>query len=411
MPRLMQFYNTDKFTVDIDSGEVFAHTKAGWHPTELRCQHHPFNLNILGGTIVQAGQRFRDEISSREQTRVVSMSNTTDNWAKPPEIPPLGSPVMYITYPDVMPLETRKRYVKDRAQAGVTYIAEHSHTVTLKGENRYHPGMLDTRLNIIFGRTQAIKEKIDEALRMDDTYRRRRNMRALTAPTRFPDPTSMDRASDDEWLRWMRHEMYTLVEALDEEARARQDENDPFNGTAGGVFQPPPSESEQNATTTGADQGQAAPQNVDTQEITPERVVPVQTIRPTPQAQRETRRNTVNTHVQTPLTHPTAVADMTNEQNDEISSQEDTRRRRDMAEPILRERIQSTTLERSSNQGEYNQRRYEDRRPPVGARRQISYDRPISAGRMQDGQDRSRIFNNTSYLQFSTTRKAQHRGR
>ena len=320
LPRLMQFYNTDKFTVDIDSGEVFAHTGAGWHPTELRCQHHPFNLNILGGTIVQAGQRFRDEISSMEQTRVVSMSNTTDNWAKPPEIPSLGAPVMYITYPDVMPLEMRKRYVKDRAQAGVTYIAEHSHTVTLKGENRYHPGMLDTRLNIIFGRAQAIKEKIDEALRMDDTHRRRRNMRELTAPTRFPDPTSMDRASDDEWLRWMRHEMYTLVEALDEEARARQDDNDPFNGMAGGVFQPLP-ENEQNATTTGADQRQAAPQNSDIQEITPERVVPVQTIRPTPQAQRETRRNTVNTHVQTPLIHPTTRTDMTNEQNDEISSQ------------------------------------------------------------------------------------------
>ena len=404
LPRLMQFYNTDKFTVDIDSGEAFAHTGAGWHPTGLRCQHHPFNLNILGGTIVQAGQRFRDEISSMEQTRVVSMSNTTDNWAKPPEIPPLGAPVMYITYPDVMPLETRKRYVKDRAQAGVTYIAEHSHTVTLKGENRYHPGMLDTRLNIIFGRAQAIKEKIDEALRMDDTHRRRRNMRELVAPTRFPDPTSMDRASDDEWLRWMRHEMYTLVEALDEEARAIQDDNNPFNGTAGGVFQPLP-ENEQNVTTTGADQGQTTPQNSDIQETTPERVVPVQTIRPTPQPQRETRRNTANTHVQTPLIHPTTMTDMTNEQNDEISSQEDVHRRRDRAEPIFTERVQSVTREQPSNQREYNQRRYEDRRPPVGARRQISYDRPNSEGRVQDWQDRSRVFNNTSYLQFPQQRR------
>ena len=59
------------------------------------------------------------------------------------------------------------------------------------------------------------------------------------------------------------------------------------------------------------------------QEETPERIVPVQTIRPTPQVQRETRRNTmgtpqpqpeptrdrtpINTHVQTPLVHPTIV--------------------------------------------------------------------------------------------------------
>ena len=73
---------------------------------------------------------------------------------------------MYINYPDVMQLETQEHYVKDRTQVGIAYIVEHSHTATLKGENRYHTGMLDTRLNIIFGRTQAIREKIDEALRM-----------------------------------------------------------------------------------------------------------------------------------------------------------------------------------------------------------------------------------------------------
>ena len=157
LPRLSQFYHTDKFTVDIDSGEVFAHTGRGWHPAGLRCQHHPFNLNILGGTIVQSAQRFRDEISSTQQTRLVDLPNSEENWAKPPELPPLGDAELYISYPDVMPLETRKRYVKDRTQMGITYIVEYSNTLTLKGENRYHSGMLDTRLNIIFGRTQAIK--------------------------------------------------------------------------------------------------------------------------------------------------------------------------------------------------------------------------------------------------------------
>ena len=274
LPRLLQFYNTDRFTVDIDSGEVFAHTGKGWHPAGLRCQHHPFNLNILGGTIVQAGQRFRDEISSTEQTRVVNLPNPRDDWTKPPELPSLGDAVMYVSYPDVMPLETRKRYMRDRAQVGVTYIAEHSHTITLKGENRYHPGTLDTRLNIIFGRAQAIREKIDEALGVDDTHRRRRNMRELVAPTRFPDPASMDRASNDEWLRWVRHEMYSLVDAIDEEARARQDDDDPFNGTAGGVFQPLPG-NDQNISITGGDQGGVAPQNDNNQETTPERVIPV----------------------------------------------------------------------------------------------------------------------------------------
>ena len=82
LPRLSQFYRTDRFTVDIDSGEVFAHTEKGWHPAGLRCQHHPFNLNILGGTIVQAAQHFRDEISSTEQTRNSGPCKSTGQMGK-----------------------------------------------------------------------------------------------------------------------------------------------------------------------------------------------------------------------------------------------------------------------------------------------------------------------------------------
>ena len=226
--------------------------------------------------------------------------------------------------------------------------------LTLKGENRYHSGMLDTRLNIIFGRAQAIRERIDEALRVDDMHRRRRNMRELIAPTRFPDPTTMDRTSNDEWLSWMRHEMYDLLHAIDEEKRAREDDDDPFNGTAGGVFQPLP-RNNQNMPTTDGDQGGTVPQVDNNQEETLERVVPVQTIRPTPQVQREIRRNTMdgrqektptNTRVQTPLIHPTTTVEQTTsascqelrgrgEDVDEISSQEGVRQRTDTRRPVL----------------------------------------------------------------------------
>ena len=392
LPRLSQFYRTDRFTVDLDSGEVFAYTGEGWHPAGLRCQHYPFNLNILGGTIVQASQRFRDEISSTEQTRIVALTNRQDNWAKPPDLPPLGEAELYISYQDVMQLETRKRYVKDRTQAGITYIVEHSHTLTLKGENRYHSGMLDTRLNIIFGRVQAIKEKVDEALRLDDMHRRRRNMRTLEAPARFPDPSSMNRTSNDEWLRWMRQEMFALVDAIDEEHTARQDENDPFNGTAGGIFQPLPGNSRTEPAQTEGNRGNSLPQEGNAQNGTPERVVPVQTIRPTPQTQREMRRNTTGnrqpqplqgqkgtpaipqvqegpaTHVQTPLIHPTETVERTatatrqlprsrGDVDDEISSQDGIHRINDSSGPgpIVRER--PAQRERGSNnyQGGYRQ--------------------------------------------------------
>ena len=421
LPRLSQFYHTDRFTVDIDSGEVFAYTGKGWHPAGLRCQHHHFNLNILGGTILTAAQHYRDEISSTEQTKLVDLSSPQENWPKPPELPPMGDAALYITYPDVMQLETRKRYVKDRTQAGITYIVEHSHTLTLKGENRYHEGMLDTRLNIIFGRAQAIREQVDEALRLDDMYRRRRNMRTLMPPTRFPDPANMARTSNDEWLRWMRHEMFALVDAIDAEKRARRDDDNPFNGTAGGVFQPLPL-NEQNTNTPEGEGGTRSPQEVVNQEESPERVVPVQTIRPTPQVQRETRWNTMdgrqpqadqvqeatpaNTCVQTPLIHPTVTVErQTNGPNaneDEILSQDGIHRMTGTRRSMLPDRQQPVIRERLSNgyQSGYRQRQYEDRRPPIGARRQIPYDQMDTGPRTQEWPDRSRVLNNTSYLQF-----------
>ena len=327
----------------------------------------------------------------------------------------MGNTELYINYQDVMQLETRKRYVKDRSQAGITYIVEHSHTATLKGENRYHAGMLDTRLNIIFGRAQALSEKVDEALRLDDMYRRRRNMRTLMAPERFPDPTNMDGTSNDEWLRWMRQEMFALVDAIDEEEVARQAEDDPFNRTAGGVFQPLPGSSQTEPALRENNQGEITPQDENNQNETPERVVPVQTIRPTPQVQREMRRNTtgpiqvqegipatsqvqegtpVIPRVETPLIHPTRTGEhTTNEQRqvsrrggdeeDEISSQAGRYRLPESRGPGSMGREQPVPQVQVHNdyQGGYRQRQYEDRRPPAGARRQISYDRPDTGPR------------------------------
>ena len=65
-------------------------------------------------------------------------------------------------------------------------------------------------------------------------------------------------------------------------------------------------------------------------------------------------------------------------------------------------RATSNMQERPPNeyQSGYRQRQYEDRRPPIGARRQISYDRLNTGARTQEWPDRSRAFNNTSYLQF-----------
>ena len=116
---------------------------------------------------------------------------------------------------------------------------------------------------------------------------------------------------------------------------------------------PAPSENAHNTQTRVGNQVETRPENGGHQDESPERVVPVQTIRPTPQVQRDTRRNTMGTaqpqptptqertptnmHIQTPLIHPTTAGEGTTRATyrnlrrdrlveDEISSRENVQR-------------------------------------------------------------------------------------
>ena len=87
---------------------------------------------------------------------------------------------------------------------------------------------------------------------------------------------------------------------------------------------------------------------------------------------------------------------------DEISSQDGVRRITDTRRLVIADQEQRERRERSHTtyQDGYRQRRYEERRPPTGARRQIAYDRPNVGAMTQEWPDRSRGLNNTSYMQF-----------
>ena len=57
-------------------------------------------------------------------------------------------------------------------------------------------------------------------------------------PARFPRPESMSQGDTTVWTKWICEETDEIMKQLEEERDSRSDPDDPFNGTANGVFQP-----------------------------------------------------------------------------------------------------------------------------------------------------------------------------
>ena len=105
-------------------------------------------------------------------------------------------------------------------------------------EGRYNNEELLVRLRAVFGRVDQVRDHIDRALQLDDTHRRKRDMRFLLLPTRFSRPESMGQGDIAVWTKWIREKTDEIMKQLEEERDSRSDPDDPFNGTANGVFLP-----------------------------------------------------------------------------------------------------------------------------------------------------------------------------
>ena len=63
-------------------------------------------------------------------------------------------------------------------------------------------------------------------------------MRFLILPTCFPRRESMDQGDIAVWTNWIHEKTDEIMKQLEEERDSRSDPDDPFNGTANGVFLP-----------------------------------------------------------------------------------------------------------------------------------------------------------------------------
>ena len=180
----------------------------------------------------------KSDMETEEQTPVVRIRQETQRrGAQLLSLPLMGDPEIYIRYPDAMPPLARKNYVRDRTQSALMYILEYGQTEAMLKEGIHDEVEVQQRLCALFGWVDTIRRRIDDALE-NDMQSRRRNMRVLPLPKNFPEPESMRQSPVPAWIRWIREESEKIVSDLEEEIRRRNDPDDPFDGTASGIFEP-----------------------------------------------------------------------------------------------------------------------------------------------------------------------------
>ena len=121
-----------------------------------------------------------------------------------------------------------KNYIKDRAQAVVTYITEYGNIKLWNLENLVTAHKLTQCLQVVFGRRNAVRERIDKAIEQDDEIRRKKCMHYSKLPKRFPVPQDMENEEISTWIHWIHLETQALIEDLYEEIRLQNEDDDPF---------------------------------------------------------------------------------------------------------------------------------------------------------------------------------------
>ena len=237
LPNLMLHYQTTKYLVDVETGELFGWIANQWRRTGLYCSTQPFVLKELSSMTTRCSAVLRMDLEQEQQTSVMQLSGEAGtNRVQLPPLPLMPEPDAYVTQQDVMSPQMRRNYVRDRTQAALTYIKEYETSHQWEQDPQYDAQQVRQRLQIVYGKADQVKQRIDVALLNDDIYRRRRVMRTLELPLRFPSPQTIKGSSVVTWVQWIREESNKLIAAIDDEITRRQDPDDPFDGTASGIF-------------------------------------------------------------------------------------------------------------------------------------------------------------------------------
>ena len=134
LPDFEPFYNTKEFLVDLQSGELFAKLNDRSHPAGLTCKKTNFEVDGLMALIQHASIRLKNKIYGRKekQTAVLTLDPAE---AQPLPLPFIPSVANYVSQNKLMSPAMRRNYIKDRAQAAVTYITVWQYHTLEPGES------------------------------------------------------------------------------------------------------------------------------------------------------------------------------------------------------------------------------------------------------------------------------------
>ena len=203
----------------------------------MYCSNQPFVINDLIPKEERQGQVMWTELEAEEQTPLVNIRRSPRQFEVLPPLPAMDEPAVYVLHPDVMQVNTRKNYMRDRMQAALIYISEYEEMKRMMA-GCYNNEELLVRLRAVFSRVDQVRHHIDRALEQDDAHCRKRDMRFMLLPTHFPRPESMGQGDVAVWTNWICEETDQVMKQLEEERDSRSDPDDPFNGTANGIFLP-----------------------------------------------------------------------------------------------------------------------------------------------------------------------------
>ena len=140
----------------------------------MYCSNQPFVVNDLITKVERHGQAIWVELEAEQQTALVNIRRSPKQFQAPPPLPAMDKPAIYILHPDVMQVNTRKNYVRDRMRAALICISEYMETKRMMMEGRYNNEELLVRLRAVIGLVDQVRGHIDRALQQDDAHHRKR---------------------------------------------------------------------------------------------------------------------------------------------------------------------------------------------------------------------------------------------
>ena len=126
LTRLLLHYNTTRYLIDIDTGELFGWIADQWRRTGLYCSSQPFVISELTAMTTRCSAALQIDVEQEQQTRVIQLAGAGKTNTIPlPPLPLLPEPDVYVQHGDAMSLNMRRNYVRDQIQAALTYISEY----------------------------------------------------------------------------------------------------------------------------------------------------------------------------------------------------------------------------------------------------------------------------------------------